>query len=51
MCQMCEEYEAELRRLGLAEEARKVREERHGPRQREPRPSKVEPPPDGDARL
>jgi hypothetical protein len=27
---MCDEYEAELIRMGLIEEARKVRNERHG---------------------
>lgn len=32
MCQMCDEYEAELRRLGLVAEADKVREERHRPK-------------------
>ena len=32
MCQMCDEYEAELIRMGLIAEARKVRAERHGER-------------------
>jgi hypothetical protein len=30
MCQMCDEYEAELIRMGLIAEAQKVRAERHG---------------------
>lgn len=30
MCQMCDEYEAELRRMGLVAEADEVRRERHG---------------------
>ena len=30
MCQMCDEYEAELIRMGLVAEAQKVRAERHG---------------------
>jgi hypothetical protein len=30
MCQLCEEYEHELRRHGLIAEAEKVRAERHG---------------------
>ena len=29
MCQMCDEYEAELIRMGLIEEAKHVRSERH----------------------
>ena len=29
MCQMCDEIEADLRRMGLIEEADKVRAERH----------------------
>lgn len=29
MCQMCDEYEADLRRMGLIAEADKVRGERH----------------------
>jgi hypothetical protein len=29
MCQMCEEYEAELRRMGLTAEADQIRAERH----------------------
>lgn len=30
MCQMCDEYEAELVRMGLLDDARKARTERHG---------------------
>jgi hypothetical protein len=29
MCQMCDEYENELRRMGLIEDARKFREASH----------------------
>jgi len=30
MCQMCDEYENELVRMGLIEDAKKFRAERHG---------------------
>lgn len=39
MCQLCEEYEHELRRHGLIAEAEKVRAERHGEKRDEPRHS------------
>lgn len=38
MCQMCEEYEHELRRHDLIAEAEKVRAERHGEKHAEPAP-------------
>lgn len=34
MCQMCDEYEATLIRMGLVEEAKQVRAERHGDEKR-----------------
>ena len=44
MCQMCDEYEYELRRHGLIAEAEKVRAERHGgtapEAKREPAPAR-----------
>lgn len=43
MCQMCDEYEAELIRMGLIEEARKVRAEKHGEEKRDTIPPKREP--------
>jgi hypothetical protein len=36
MCQLCDEYEHELRRHGLIAEAEKVRAERHGEKRSEP---------------
>lgn len=41
MCQMCAEYEADLRRMGLVEEANKVRAERHAER-RQVEPQEVD---------
>ena len=39
MCQMCDEYEATLIRMGLIEEAKQVRTERHGEKRAEPKHS------------
>lgn len=50
MCQMCEEYEAELIRMGLIAEAKKAREERHPRGPRTTQPEGTQPPRDGDAR-
>jgi hypothetical protein len=41
MCQMCDEYEAELIRMGLIEEAKQVRAERHSKKEvTEPAPER-----------